>query len=74
MSNCSEESQEAALNGPISASVQGTEDTEVQKLLQVKRDLQANDEQDAADHVQTKLRDRIMRNLNEMDGDYKSMA
>lgn len=75
MSNCHEhnEPEEAALKGPIASNVQGTEDTEVGKLLRAKRDLQADEQPEAAEQVQDKLRDRVMRNLNEMDGDYKSM-
>lgn len=65
--------ESAALDGSIASNVQGTEDTEVGKLLSVKRELLANDENEAADAVQDKLRDRVMRNLNEMDGDYKSI-
>jgi hypothetical protein len=63
----------AALAGPIASNVQGTQDTEAANLLSVKRDLLAQEEIEAADAVQGKLSDRVMRDLNEMDRDYKSM-
>lgn len=65
---------DAALSEPIASNVQGVEDTEVGELLEEKRQAKCGGDEDEARHLDGKLRKRIMRDLNEMDGDYKSMA